>query len=114
MPFINVKVSEELNSTQIESIKTKLGKAISLIQGKSEAYLMVNIEDNCNLYFKGDNSQPTSFTDVNIFGSTSKSDCEKLTKEICNILSDIIGVPPNRSYVKFLFSDLWGYNGFMF
>jgi phenylpyruvate tautomerase PptA (4-oxalocrotonate tautomerase family) len=114
MPYINVKVSSSLNDEKIEQIKTRLGKAISLFPGKSEAYLMVNIEDNCNLYFKGNNSAPTSFTEVAILGSANKTDCENVTAEICNILEEIADVPPDRSYVKFEYSDKWGYNGFMF
>ena len=114
MPYINVKVSSKLNEEKIEAIKTRLGKAIELIPGKSEAYLMVNIEDECHLYFKGNASEPSSFTEVAIFGSANKSDCEKLTGEICNILNELASVPPSRSYVKFEYSDKWGYNGFMF
>ena len=114
MPYINVKVSSSLTGEKIEKIKTRLGKAISLFPGKSEAYLMVNIEDNCHLYFKGDNSAPTAFTEVAILGSANKADCENVTAEICNILEDLADVPPDRSYVKFEYSDKWGYNGFMF
>ncbi len=51
MPFINVKLSETLEEPQIERVKTELGKTISLLPGKSETYLMVNIEDGCNLFF---------------------------------------------------------------
>ena len=43
MPFIDVKTSAELNSEKIEQIKSDLGKAIALIPGKSENWLMVNI-----------------------------------------------------------------------
>jgi phenylpyruvate tautomerase PptA (4-oxalocrotonate tautomerase family) len=45
MPFINVKISEKLSDTQVDNIKSRLGEAISLIPGKSEAWLMVNIQD---------------------------------------------------------------------
>lgn len=114
MPFINVKMSKELTADKIEAVKTELGKAISLIPGKSEAWLMVNISDNCNIYFKGTDSGNTAFVDVSIFGSASKDNCEKLTGKICEILSDIAGIPSDRAYVKFEFSDLWGYNGYMF
>lgn len=82
--------------------------------GKSEAWLMVNIQDNCKLYFKGRNDKPTAFTDVSIFGSAAKSDCENLTAAVCDILSEDAGVPSDRSYVKFEFSDKWGYDGYMF
>lgn len=82
MPFIDVKTSCELNNKKIEKIKSDLGKAISLIPGKSENWLMVNITDNCNLYFKGTDNQNTAFVGVSIFGETSKATCEKLTAEI--------------------------------
>lgn len=75
---------------------------------------MVNIQDNCKLYFKGTNDKPTAFTDVSFFDSAAKSDCENLTAAVCDILSEDAGVPSDRSYVKFEFSDKWGYDGYMF
>ena len=53
MPFINSKVSVALTDTQKEELKTELGKAITLIPGKSESWLMLGFEDNYSLYFKG-------------------------------------------------------------
>ena len=47
-------------------------------------------------------------------GSAAKSDCENLTAAVCDILSEDAGVPSDRSYVKFEFSDKWGYDGYMF
>ena len=49
-----------------------------------------------------------------IFGPVAKSDCENLTAAVCDILSEDAGVPSDRSYVKFEFSDKWGYDGYMF
>lgn len=114
MPFIDVKTSAQLNSDKIEQIKSELGRAISLIPGKSENWLMVNIADNCSLYFKGADSKNTAFVNVSVFGETSKANCENLTAEICKILENSADIPSDRVYVKFEFSDLWGYNGFMF
>ena len=114
MPFIDVKTSKELTADKINAVKTELGKAISLIPGKSEAWLMVNITDNCNIYFKGTDKNNTAFVNVSIFGSASKDNCEKLTSKICDILSGVADIPSDRVYVKFEFCDLWGYNGFMF
>lgn len=114
MPFINVKTSKDLTAEKVEAIKTELGSAIALIPGKSEAWLMVNIDDNCNIYFKGTDNNDTAYVEVNIFGSTSKDNCEKLTVKICDILLKFADIPSDRVYVKYEFSDMWGYNGFMF
>lgn len=114
MPFIDVKTSCELNSEKVKQIKSELGQAISLIPGKSEKWLMVNITDNCNLYFKGIDDKNTAFVNVSIFGETSKVNLENLTCEICKILENSAEIPSDRVYVKFEFSDKWGYNNFMF
>lgn len=114
MPFINVKLSETATDNQIETVKTELGKAISLLPGKSEMYLMVNIEDGCHLYFKGNQSAPTAMCEVSVFGTATRSACEALTVEICRILERELSVPQNRIYVKFSFIDTWGYDGYLF
>lgn len=114
MPFINVKTSAELTEEKIEKIKTELGQTITLFPGKTEAWLMVNIEQGCKLYFKGNDNKNTAFVDVAVLGSTSKSDCERVTQSICEILESNAGVPTDRTYVKFEDCDKWGYNGFMF
>ena len=41
MPFINSKVSVKTTEKQQKELKTRLGKAISIIPGKSESWLMV-------------------------------------------------------------------------
>lgn len=114
MPFMQVKVSETLDAQKIEAIKTKLGKAVSLLPGKSEAYLMVQVEDGCHLYFKGNQDAPTAMTEVSIFGTAPRASCEALTGEVCRILEELAGIPQDRSYVTFRFVENWGYNGFLF
>lgn len=114
MPFIDVKTSAKLTEEKIEQIKTELGSSIAFIPGKSEAWLMVNIQDSCNLYFKGNQDGETAYVEVSIFGKSSKDDCEKVTIDICRMLKEIANVPADRTYVKFEFSDMWGYNNFMF
>ena len=56
MPFINTKTNTKITEAQEIAIKTKFGSAISAL-GKSEGWLMLNFEDECRLWFKGDNSR---------------------------------------------------------
>ena len=80
MPFINVKVNTEVSTDKETEIKTALGSAISCIRGKSEAWLMVGIEDKCRLYFRGDGQTPAAFVEVKIYGSASRNEYEKKEK----------------------------------
>lgn len=111
MPFINSKVNVALSDEEKDILKTKLGQAISLLPGKSESWLMVGFEDNCSLYFKGKNNTKIAFVEVKIFGKASERDYDRLTAEITKIHKDVLGITPDKIYVKYEEVDHWGWNG---
>lgn len=114
MPFINSKVSVSLTDKQKEELKTELGKAITLIPGKSESWLMLGFEDNYSLYFKGEAFEKIAFIEVKIFGNTTSDAYDKLTAAICDIFNKVVGVDMDKIYVKYEEVSHWGYNGFNF
>ena len=111
MPFIEVKTNQKINDKA--ELKTQLGQAITAIPGKSEAWLMVELEDSKTMYFKG-SDEPCAMFEIAIFGSASDSAFEDLTKRICRISVELLGVPADRTYVKYTEIDKWGYNNFNF
>ena len=113
MPFINAKFSGAVSPDKETAIKSALGDAITLL-GKSERYLMVEISDNCRLYFGGDNSAPTAFFDVSLLHCAPRASYEKLTARLCEIAKEYMDVDGSRVYVKFEETENWGYNSFMF
>ncbi len=113
MPYIDISTNATLNSEQLDNIKHLCGRAISLIPGKSEQYLMVKISDKANLWFQGDEST-AAMVEISLFGKASRENCESLTKEICGVLEREADIPPQRTYVKYQFIDTWGYNKFLF
>ncbi|MBR2133389.1 MAG: hypothetical protein IJ851_01630 [Eubacterium sp.] len=113
MPYINVKTNSKLVSTCADELKSELGRAITAIPGKSEAWLMINIDEPGKMYFKGDGADCAMF-EVSSFGSASDSAYDELTKRLCDISQKYLGVSPDRTYVKYTEIDHWGYNGFNF
>lgn len=111
MPFIDSKVSVTLSEEKEKLLKEKLGQAIALIPGKSEAWLMTGFEDNYHLYFKGDNSEPMAFVEVKVFGGENPSAFDALTGEICKIFHEVLGIRPDHIYVKYEAVANWGWNG---
>ena len=111
MPFINTKASVAIPSEKREIIKKKFGEAISLIPGKSENWLMLGFEEYVHMYFAGDNSKPTAFVEVKIFGETDDADLNRLTAAITTILNDELSIPKDRIYVKYELCSHWGWNG---
>ena len=111
MPFINSKVSVKTTLKQRQEIKERLGKAISIIPGKSEAWLMLDLEDDQTMYFRGDNKEPIAFVSVNMYGSPEPEAFRKLTEVITEIYSDVLGVSPDHMYIKYDAVMNWGWNG---
>lgn len=111
MPFINSKVTVKLSEDKKETIKTKLGEAISLIPGKSESWLMVGFEDSYDLYFQGNKDGESAFVEVSIYGGATPAAMNSLTGAICEILESELSIPKNRIYVKYQEIPNWGWNG---
>ena len=114
MPFINSKVNVRILAEQETELKKKLGKAIELIPGKSESWLMLSFEDECKLYFKGENDCKIAYVEVKVFGAEDKEAFEKLTVAICEIFNGVLGIAPDKIYVKYEAVTNWGWNGMNF
>ena len=111
MPYINSKISTKITKDQETQLKTQLGQAISIIPGKRERWLMVGFEDEYSLYFGGDNSQPTAFIEVSVFGGENPKAFSALTAKLCEIYNSVLGISPDRIYVKYEAVASWGWNG---
>lgn len=114
MPYINVKTNAKIDDETKKHIKNRFSDSISIIPGKSDRYLMIAVEDGIDMAFHRDTDAKMAMVAVKIFGGANKSAYQDLTKAICNILRDEIGVEGDCCYVTFEELQYWGYNGFMF
>ena len=112
MPLITAKTSVEITKEKEAVLKEKFGKAIELI-GKSESWLMIDFQENCHLWFKGDEA-PSAMIEVDLFGKATESGYDALTKAITDIVNAELGISPDRIYVKYQEINHWGYSGFNF
>ena len=110
MPFIDLKTNAAVPSDKAEVIKAQFGEAIADIPGKSENWLMVDIEPEHKMWFKGD-SAPAAMVEVSIFGKASDNALVTLTSHITGTLTDKLGISSDRIYVKYTSTDQWGWNG---
>ena len=111
MPMISTKTSTPITKEQELILKEKLGKAIEILPGKTETWLMLEFEDNCRLWFRGDNTKPLAYIEVSALGKINPSSAEELTAEICNICKDVLGIDGSGVYVKYEETDKWGFDG---
>ena len=98
MPFIMSKVNIPISDEQEIQLKSRLGKAIELLPGLSEEYLMAGFEENYHIYLRGDNSKPVAYIEVSIFGNEAHYGYDKLTAEIAKIFNEVLNINPKNIY----------------
>ena len=110
MPYIKTTTNVDVTAEKEQIIKQKLGKAIEIIPGKSERWLMLSINPDVKMYFHGDEDK-MAFVEVSIFGKASPQNYQSLTAEITRILCEELGIASDYIYIKYEESSYWGWNG---
>ena len=110
MPCIDSKETVKLSEQQKEEIKSELGKLITTLN-KSETYLMVGIEDACDLWLGGRKLDRGAYVAVSLYGNAPREAYDALTGQICDLLSAKLGIPGSAVYVTYHPVSDWGWNG---
>ena len=74
---------------------------------------MVVFNGNKPLYFKGDDA-PAAFVDISVFGKSTDEQCRIMTESVCSIIEKELGIPADRTYVKYSGTSQWGWNNMNF
>lgn len=114
MPFISVNVAEKLLQEQKDAIKISLGKNISLLPGKTEKQLMVDVSDGHALYFGGRPLSKGAYVDVRTFGDSDFDSKRLFTQSIYELLRNICGIQKDELYVTFSAFAEWGTHGILY
>ena len=110
MPFIHVRTNVEAPDIACELAKQRLGHAVEALPGKSEAWLMVEIDPAAYLWFHG-SYEPAAMVTVSLYGGAPEEAYDDLTSRITEILSGIFQIEPDRIYVQYQETPHWGWNG---
>ena len=114
MPFLISRVNRPINREQEVSLKTRLGRAIKLVPGKSEEYLLLGFEDNCRLWLRGDDSEPIAYIEANIFGNEGHFGNDAFTSEVTMMFHEVLGIAPENVYINYADIPDWGAGGVNF
>lgn len=110
MPFIHMMTNVPVSEAAEKAMKEAFGKAISIIPGKSEQWLMVDIEGEHRLYLAG-SGEPAAMVEVSLYGSAAGGTYNKLTGAVTETVVKNLGIDPARVYVKYAETPYWGWNG---
>lgn len=112
MPCIQIKTNVEVSQEAAQQVKSQLGRMISYLPDKSEPWLMVTLEDKCRMWFGGEGGKPIAMVEVKVLGNTiDRAGSEKMTREVCALFQQELGVDPKDMYVRYLATPDWGWNG---
>lgn len=109
MPYLAVHVERTLTAPEKQSLKAAFGQAITVIHGKKERGLMVEICDGRDLYYGGEKCD-AAYIDVKIFGQAELDD-QKAFVEAAFAVMQQAGFDPKKVYITFSGLPHWGVNG---
>ena len=111
MPFINAKVTLSIDDNKKEFIQSKLTDFVADSLTKPKKFIMVNIEDNQQIWFAGEKLKNGAFVSVRLMGNVSKAAYSNLTKKICDFFESELNIHSENIYVTFHPVEFWGWNG---
>ena len=110
MPYIETTTNIPISGRREQTIKERMGEAITLLPGKSEGWLMLSFRDNTSMYFKGEHD-PCAICQVKLYGAASEEDYANLTEALTDILHEELDIEADRIYVTYEEISTWGWNG---
>lgn len=111
MPFIHTKTNASISPAVRQELTEGLGKAIALLPGKSEQWLMLQFEDQCAMAFQGKSDAPVAMVSVQVYGGAPDPCYDRLTGAITKLLHEKLSISPDHVYVAYSETPNWGWNG---
>ena len=106
MPYINVSTSAEI--VDKNKLLEEISILVSSLTNKSKRFVMVKINDNCEMYFNEQDS--CCFLEIKSIGSLSPS---KIAMPISDFVNKKMGIPLDKIYISFedVPASMWAWNG---
>ncbi|SBO41856.1 phenylpyruvate tautomerase MIF-related protein [Cyanobium sp. NIES-981] len=114
MPLITVRTScESPSAAAVDALLLDLSARVARHLGKPEAYVMTAFEAGVPMTFAGSRDQPVCYLELRSVGGFSPTTTAAVSADLCQLVADSLGVPPERTYVAFMAAEgyLWGWNG---
>ena len=114
MPLLKLETTVVLSEDKRAALLASLSKAVAGTIGKPEQYVMVTV-GQASILMSGKPGD-AAFVDIRSIGGLAGDVNRELSREVCKLLSDALGVKPDRVYLNFTEVDAsnWGWNGSTF
>lgn len=114
MPLLKLETTVTLPDDKRKSLIAALSKIVAETIGKPELYVMVTISPS-EILMSGKPGE-AAIVDIRSIGGLSDDVNKQLSKKVCALLKESLGVPENRTYLNFTDVEAanWGWKGSTF
>ena len=91
-----------------------VSRRVAAILDKSKNYVMVSLEDQCDLMFAG-TDEPAAYLELKSI-NLPEADTAQLSSSLCGFIHERLEIDPSRIYIEFSNAErhMWGWNGRVF
>ena len=114
MPYIQARLSLNLDKTQKTDLQAKITDVVSEVFSKPKNYIMSEVQDGCSIFMASKEVENGAYISISLLGSAAKDRCNTVTQRVCDILSSDYGISGSNVYITYHPTELWGWNGMMF
>jgi phenylpyruvate tautomerase len=111
MPLLKLETTGALADDKRQALLASLSRTLAEVTGKPEQYVMVTA-NQIAMQMAGKPGD-AAFVDVRGIGGLSGEVNRRLSQQLCRLLNETLGVPPNRIYLNFTEFEAsnWGWQG---
>jgi phenylpyruvate tautomerase PptA (4-oxalocrotonate tautomerase family) len=111
MPLLKLETTAALSEDKRKELLAALSHIVSATVGKPEKYVMVTV-GHADMLMSGTDTD-MAFVDIRSIGGLNLDVNGKLSRQICELLEESLGITPDRVYLNF--TDIkaanWGWDG---
>lgn len=111
MPYLHIRTNASVAPESRDALLAEASREVAEGLGKSERYVMVDLEDGRPMRFAGD-AAPLAYLALKSIGLPQDATAE-LSRRLCTLVERRLGIPADRVYVEFVDAPrkMWGWNG---
>lgn len=106
MPYVHVSLSSKLDASQSDDLKTMLGQTIEILPGKSESVLMLRLDQDCAMYFRGQGGNCAHIA-VHLFRASPEDKKQEFASEAVAGICRITGLDKDQVFMSIQEHDSW-------
>jgi phenylpyruvate tautomerase PptA (4-oxalocrotonate tautomerase family) len=112
MPLMIVRTTASVSEAKIQPLLKECSKKVATLTGKPETYVMTMFGHAKAMTMAG-TDEPCCFVEVRGVGKMSAQQAGSMSKSLCEMLSEALGVQSRRIYLNFINIDgaMWGWDG---